>query len=293
MPSATAPAAASEPARPAWPAEVPSVSEALKILTYQVAAPQPYFALTGRFLAKLSFAERAALYEPSQKASATTFGEVVAIRWRLVCAAETKPGKGHAVDNAAIDQMCGEIDCALAAIGELARTDDPELAEACQITRKALLGAVHLLVPTAPAELPAGTGDTEESQKLFREAVAEAALAPEEPEVFEPPIRRPARWRIAVAGTVLAVGLASLGLTLRTAVREEKPVPVPDLPATPPGSVIVGAPESGTVFLQAVDGRPLDPEGLETFTVKAQAQGAHVKKLGPHQALITPAKKAR
>jgi hypothetical protein len=291
---ASAPALAPAPGPPSssgWPGNVPPLEQALRVVTDRAPPPTELEAGTRQFLSSLAFAERAALHDLSPSGGSQSLCWIVAIRWRLMAALATRPQSGEVTDPAALDQLLAEIDGTLASLSQLRDSDDPDLQQACDAARVSIARDVHKLIPTSSGRgVIEGADDVQQLRKAL--AVAANAKAAKEP--------RPSRLRAITQGrngkVALALALVFMASGLVTAVRglwSDRPVPVPSLPAPPPNSEFLGDPESGTVILHSTNGKPLDREALDRYSVEAAKSGAAVQPLGPTQALITASGSAR
>jgi hypothetical protein len=206
-----------------------------------------------------------------------------------MAALATRPEPGEVADPAALDQLLAEIDGTLASLSQLRDTDDPDLQQACESARVSIARDVHKLIPTSSGR---GVIEGADDVQQLRKALAVAAKSAKEP--------RPSRLRAITQGRngkiALALALVCIASGLVTAVRDlwpARPLPVPSLPAPPPNTEFLGDPESGTVILHSIDGKPLEREALNRYSVEAAKSGAAVQPLGPTQALITASGSAR
>jgi hypothetical protein len=267
---------------------VPPLEKALSILTNHTPPPAELTAGTREFLSSLSFAERAVLHAHSPGTESLCF--IVAVRWRLMAALATRPEGSITPDAAALDQLLAEIDGTLASLSQFSTADDPDLRQACDSARTAIARDVHQLIPTSSG--PAAIQGADDVKRL-RQALSAAAI-------FTKNNNQSGGLRIITRGkkglVLAAVSLACIAGGVFSSMRTlwvEQLTPVPTLPDPPPGTELLGDPQSGTVILRSTDGNPLNGEALEHYRAQAAPKGVTLQRLGPNQALITADATAR
>jgi hypothetical protein len=274
---------------PQWPCFIPSLEQAMRVVTGVEPPPAELRESTGALLPSLSFVETAALHEQKPSEEATAVRRIVAVRWRLMSALELRPDGNDKPDQVALDQLLMEIDGALASINELKRSEDADLRETCDAVRSWLARGVHKLLPTSTGALALGSVTVEVKQ--LRNVLAAASKA----ERGAPSALRAARGN-KKALAIIAAGIiasASGAYTALKALREEQLPPVPTLPDPPPNTEVLGDAASGTVILRATNGKPIDAEALRHFKSQAIQGGAAVQNLSPTQVLITSGHRER
>jgi hypothetical protein len=278
-------AAPAEPGRQAaWPAGLPPINIALKIVRGYVEPPAELREPTAGFMSSLTFAESAALHDLNPTGDAETLCSIVASRWRLMSALELRPEGNVTPDAMALEELLTEIDGTLARLRTLAQNEDPDIREACDSAKAALAKDVQRLLPTSTGAGPATYSPTDDLNQL-RTALAAATKSERQATKARSSVARSKKTMAIMAAGIIS--MASGTYTMVKAFHYDQPPPVPELPQPPADTEVLGNPGSGTVIVRSTNGKPIDREALEKFKARAGDSGASVQMLGPTQALVT------
>lgn len=268
-----------------WPGQLPVLSLSIPIVAGKVPPPVSLRPASERFIAELSVEEKSALGEQWPPKLANRFRSALAAQWRLSMAFETRKAD-EPTDAAALDQLFGEADDALATVNDLAQSLVPQIQAACAASRGRLARLVQELLPTSDAAAIAADQVASEQTKRLQLQNQQAASAG--PIVVE---RKKAGRKLRLPGPKAAISLAlvsvvAAAITAWSAFAPAKIKPLPDLPDLPAGARILGNLVSGQVILQQTSDKPFAPEVVEAYVKSAGERGIRVTQLGPSQLLL-------
>lgn len=284
--TAPAPSGAAPPTSPeAWPACIPALDVAYRVLTSSEAPPELLKDSTERYLSTLALEERSALVDPTSSKTAAALCKLAVLRWRLFSAASVQPKPGTPLHPEALNELFQQAEDALGLVGMLEVDADEDVRTVGQSARKEVARLVGLLltvtdVPTAPV----GTADKRDKEALAQAMKKAASMkaAITKGKAGRSPVVQKVKLVLAVLMTL--GGAIGIAYSFTTTLVEEKPIPAPELGPLPPGTEMVGNPASGNVIVRSTNGKPLSSEAVEALRQKAKA--GTFQRLGPTQVLI-------
>lgn len=265
-----------------WPANVPSLSDAEKILAGSVAAPAAAVQLTQDFLSSLTPVERSAL-GPDQTPALKKLRTAIAGRWRLSFTLATRSGDGREIDMPALDQLLTEVDVLLSALGSETIEDNEELKQAFDGSRGALAKhAVDIaeIAFKAHQTTAQGVADiaAEKYKRISARIISNSSLQKNEAS------RRPTLMVVLLIAAVLGAG----GFHGYRFLMTTTPA-VSTLEGAPPNTYGTTVPNSGGLsMVQNLAGKPFSEAELQQFRSRMEAQGKGIKDMGNGMVFIVP-----
>jgi len=271
-----------------WPRFIPASEAALELLA-RAAGGQGGGAMgpgVENVLRTCSDAERAALSGAGESGiDAALLREAAALRLRLALALASAPSTPDGADQAAAQQLLGDVDAVLARIKAAMEAEGGAAAPALEPIRNAIVGGGVDLAVALSRLVPEGSPEREALEKAEKK-LATRVLKNES--VAEAPRLSAASkglWFAFAVAFLIAAGYHGWRYVTK---------PVPQTPPTLPG-----APQNTTTvtrgpvrMLTVMAGKKVDPAELERFRTAEQAKGNELHELSPGTWAIEPARPA-